>query len=524
MEIYPHFHGFILAYMFDRSVGQIFWRDRKQLFAAMCMIFGLAMTSASATDEGLALSATKQKQVLTEFSRLLLAYYVIPENALSYAKAMNLAVANGEFATTKSSAEFIHQTNRLIQATHADKHLVLLTPEKFQMTMAMFHPEQGEITSRSSGYKSPAVHPGSHAAPAPGDGHESGTVQPIARTKNATAKSLAEIGIGRVSEISRDGLNQIGFLEMLRFDGSKRSQRFIDRVFSTFTESDGIIIDLRLCGGGDASMVKFLSNYFFDEPTHLLSSTMGVDDAGQRLLTERWTTPNRFSNQFANKPLKILLSSKTFSAAESFAFGMQATGRAELVGETTGGGGYMNDFYPLPYKLGASISIGRTFDPRTGKDWQGIGVVPGLNVDSDHALSAALDVYTTESGKLLSIAENEDRFEIYNRLQLYTNAWYGADPETMAMLLSDNFEATYKLGGVELKRLTKSQLIKQTAEGMGTRINEIHYNRIIRNIELKDNTATVTLILRETVHKMQLQKSGDDWQISRDIVSDKVHG
>jgi len=150
--------------------------------------------------------------------------------------------------------------------------------------------------------------------------------------------------------------------------------------------------------------------------------------------------------------------------------------------------------------------------------------VSGLNVDSDHALSVALDVYTTESGKLLSIAENEDRFEIYNRLQSYTNAWYGADPETMAMLLSDNFEATYKLGGVELKRLTKSQLIKQTAEGMGTRINEIHYNRIIRNIELKDNTATVTLILRETVHKMQLQKSGDDWQISRDIVSDKVHG
>ena len=94
----------------------------------------------------------------------------------------------------------------------------------------------------------------------------------------------------------------------------------------------------------------------------------------------------------------------------------------------------------------------------------------------------------------------------------------------MAEQLTDNFEAIYNLDGVERERLTRGQLVQQTAEGKGIRINKIHYNRIIKNIELKDDTATATLILRETVHKMQLRKSGDDWQISRDVFSNKLHG
>lgn len=507
----------------------ILYRLTLHFEAVMSILFcGLMVTLPSAANQELTLSASEQQQILTEFSRLLLEHYVIPEKANSYAGAMKSAVDKGEYSTARSTREFISQTNKMIQATYADKHLSLLSPEKFQEVMAMFHPEQSEIASENAEHKSPAAH-GVHAIPP----HEmqAGTVNNrnhrpgIVQAENAVAKSLAEIGIGSVSEISRDGLNQIGFLEILRFDGSKRSRRFIDRVFSTFTESDGIIIDLRRCKGGDASMVKFISSYFFDEPTHLLSSTVGVDQEGNRSPVERWATPNQLSDQFANKPLKILLSSKTFSAAESFAFAMQALGRAELIGETTGGGGYMSDFYPLPYRLGASISIGRTFDPRTGKDWQGRGVVPGLKVDSEVALTTALDGYTVESGKLTSIAEDNDKFEIYKTLQSYTNAWYGADQEAMMELLSDNFQATHiNPTGVELPGLTKSQLVKQTAEGRGTRINKIHENRIIKNIELKDDTATVTLVLRETVHKMQLQKSGDIWRIYSDIFRDKVHG
>ena len=95
----------------------------------------------------------------------------------------------------------------------------------------------------------------------------------------------------------------------------------------------------------------------------------------------------------------------------------------------------------------------------------------------------------------------------------------------MEGLLSNDYQGIYRdRKGMELERINKHQLITQTADGLGTRINKIHYNRIIRNIERQGNTATVTLILRESVHKMQLLKARDNWQISRDVYADKVHG
>ena len=50
----------------------------------------------------------------------------------------------------------------------------------------------------------------------------------------------------------------------------------------------------------------------------------------------------------------------------------------------------MNAPFDLAAGFGASISVGRTFDPRTGEGWQSTGVMPELTVDSDDALDAAL--------------------------------------------------------------------------------------------------------------------------------------
>ncbi len=337
---------------------------------------------------------------------------------------------------------------------------------------------------------------------------------------STSSNPLSVVGVSKVSEISRDGLNQTGFLALERFDGSARSVAFLERVFSTFTESDNIIIDLRNCGGGDAEMVKVLSSYFFDEPTHLLNTSMPDEGNNDRTVVERWTTPNKLSQYFAEKPLKILISPKTFSAAESFSFGMQAVARAELVGETTGGGGYINDFFPLPYDLGVSISVGRTYDPRTGKDWQGIGVIPEVQVEQDHALIAALTIFTEQSGKLDKLKGEE--LQIYQQVQKYTNAWYGADHETMKDLLSNEFIGLYSdQSGSVVERISFEQLIANTRNGKGRRDNEIYYNRIIRDIDINGGQASVKLILRETIHQMLLTKIDDEWLIIHDDFNDK---
>ncbi|MFL5540051.1 MAG: S41 family peptidase, partial [Longimicrobiaceae bacterium] len=65
-------------------------------------------------------------------------------------------------------------------------------------------------------------------------------------------------------------------------------------------------------------------------------------------------------------------------------------GRATIVGETTAGAGRNNMLLPVGSGLVASVSISRVSDPRTGRQWEAVGVKPDLEVPSDQALDAAL--------------------------------------------------------------------------------------------------------------------------------------
>jgi hypothetical protein len=164
--------------------------------------------------------------------------------------------------------------------------------------------------------------------------------------------------------------------------------------------------------------------------------------------------------------------------------------------------------------------VGRTYDPRTGKDWQGIGVVPEVQVEVDHALIAALTSFTEQSGKLDRLKGEE--LQIYQQVQKYTNAWYGADHKTMKGLLSGEFTGVYSdQSGAVVERISYAQLIANTEDGKGQRENEIYYNRIIRDINVADGQASVTLILRETIHHMLLTKKDDKWLIGHDDYNDK---
>lgn len=87
----------------------------------------------------------------------------------------------------------------------------------------------------------------------------------------------------------------------------------------------------------------------------------------------------------------ILTSDFTFSAGEGFAYMMQANNRATIVGEITSGGAHPVKFFPLNGGFLAKIPIGRSVNPITGTNWEGIGVVPDIKVDEASALKVALD-------------------------------------------------------------------------------------------------------------------------------------
>lgn len=86
----------------------------------------------------------------------------------------------------------------------------------------------------------------------------------------------------------------------------------------------------------------------------------------------------------------LLTSESTNSAAEYFALAMKASGRATLVGSRTSGANHFGGMIPLPGGYAAFIPVGRTYDPATGKDWEGTGVSPDVDVPPEDALAWAL--------------------------------------------------------------------------------------------------------------------------------------
>jgi C-terminal processing protease CtpA/Prc len=89
-------------------------------------------------------------------------------------------------------------------------------------------------------------------------------------------------------------------------------------------------------------------------------------------------------------PVYVLTSADTFSAGEGIAFALQKIGRAVIVGERTGGGGYSGNFARLPNGFAMFASAGRTFDPRSGSGWQVEGVRPDREAPASEALDVAL--------------------------------------------------------------------------------------------------------------------------------------
>ncbi|MER7679818.1 S41 family peptidase [Streptomyces sp. NPDC096934] len=157
------------------------------------------------------------------------------------------------------------------------------------------------------------------------------------------------------------------------------------------SRAQALIVDLRTNRGGDPDTVAFVCSYLLDERTHL--NTMYWRD-GKRS-EQSWSLPHVPGTRFGgSKPLYVLSSDSTFSAAEELAYDLQQLGRAVVVGEPTRGGAHPCQGWTLHPHLEATIPIGRAINPVSNTNWEGIGVQPDIPcaaADSlDHAHTLAL--------------------------------------------------------------------------------------------------------------------------------------
>lgn len=146
--------------------------------------------------------------------------------------------------------------------------------------------------------------------------------------------------------------------------------------------SHAIIFDLRGNRGGDPAMVMLIASNFFDHPEYMFNPREAVSE-------HLWTHSTRENAALANTPLYLLTSRRTFSAAEQFAYDMQALRRATIVGETTGGGAHAGVLHRVNAHFGVGIPQVRSLNPFSRSDWEGVGVQPDVKATAEGALEVA---------------------------------------------------------------------------------------------------------------------------------------
>ncbi|MGW7342860.1 S41 family peptidase [Streptomyces sp. NPDC054854] len=152
------------------------------------------------------------------------------------------------------------------------------------------------------------------------------------------------------------------------------------------SRAQALIIDLRANRGGDPDTVAFVCGYLLDERTHL--NTMHW--RGGERSEQSWSLPHVPGARFGGgKPLYVLSSDTTFSAAEELAYDLQQLGRAVVVGERTRGGAHPCQGWTVHPHLEATIPVGRAVNPVSHTNWEGTGVQPDVPCAAADSLARA---------------------------------------------------------------------------------------------------------------------------------------
>jgi C-terminal processing protease CtpA/Prc len=193
---------------------------------------------------------------------------------------------------------------------------------------------------------------------------------------------LDNFGIRRVERL--DG--NVGYLDVRRVPVPANAGPAITAAMELVAGTYALIIDLRRNGGGSPEGVVLWCSYLLEEqPTHL-NDIFHADTGETR---QFWALPYVPGTRYVDRPVYVLTSSHTFSGGEDFCYTLQALGRAELIGETTGGGAHPTRGFPISRAVHIGIPFARSINPVTGTNWQGTGVVPDVAVPEAQAYDVA---------------------------------------------------------------------------------------------------------------------------------------
>ena len=194
----------------------------------------------------------------------------------------------------------------------------------------------------------------------------------------------------------------IGYLAVREFPPREIAGEIAAGAMAFVANTQALIFDIRGNGGGTPEMVQLLISYLVGEAPQPLSGIYSRDTDHTELFQ---TLPEVPGKRMLNVPVYVLVDRQTHSAAEAFAYDLQALKRAIVVGERTRGGAHLVDFCPLQNMFVLRVPVARAINPITGKNWQGSGVIPDIEVPAEQALQVA---HSRALNELLESAKDAD--------------------------------------------------------------------------------------------------------------------
>jgi hypothetical protein len=285
------------------------------------------------------LDGAERARVLAAIGPAIGAHYVFPDVGTKMVADLRARIARGDYDRYSTHTEFAARVTDDLRAISHDRHVML------------------EYVADA---------PPMGAAPNP--------------PEDLDALKKIHFGIGPVERL--DG--NVARLVIDSFEDPRLAGAAIASAMDVASTADALLVDLRGNNGGDPWGVAYVASYFFDgPPVHWNDMYWHDSNSTDRFFTKVDVPGKKFG---AKKPVFVLVGNHTFSAAEEFAYGMQAQHRAVIVGATTRGGAHPVCPISIDGHYSMRVPCGRAINPITHGNWEGTGVIPDVSVDEKEAV------------------------------------------------------------------------------------------------------------------------------------------
>jgi C-terminal processing protease CtpA/Prc len=270
--------------------------------------------------------------------------YVFPEKAEEVSVLLRTKLNSGEYDSFEDGTAFSKALTEDIQQVTRDKHIRVL-----------FRSEPPAVRSEDT---------------------ESALYEEYLRKTKAN-----NYGFHKVERLS----GNIGYIDLRGFENPQLGGETAVNAMNFISHTDALIFDLRKNGGGSPGMIALISSYLFEDVTHLNNFYFRPEN----LNTQTWTLSYVPGKKYFDKPVYVLTSDYTFSAAEEFTYNLKNLKRATIVGEVTGGGAHPGGMRQLNRHFSVFIPNGRAINPITNTNWEGTGVEPDVKLSKEEAFDYA---------------------------------------------------------------------------------------------------------------------------------------